>query len=103
VRNPKITVRIFDYKKIDGDIVSLNFKGSWIVKDHTLSKQPFEFTIDLEKDRNHPNRNYLMLYAMNLGRNPPNTAQLTILDGQEEKQVVLESDLKSCDIIYFDY
>ena len=103
VKNAKITVRIFDYKKIDGDIVSLNFKGSWILKDYTLSKKYHEFTINLERDRSNPDLNYLMLYAMNLGRNPPNTAQLTIIDGQEEKQVVLESDLKTCDIIYFDY
>ena len=100
INNPKITIKIYDYKKIDGDIISLNYKGNWLVKDFLLSQKPHEIKIDLEPNSD---KNYLMLYAKNLGRNPPNTAAITIIDGEEKKEVVLESDLTTCDIIYFDF
>ena len=100
INNERIVLKIYDYKKIDGDIVSINYKGNWLVKNHTLSRKPHELEIELERGSDN---NYLLLYADNLGRNPPNTAAITILDGEEKKEIVLNSDLNNCDIIYFDY
>jgi hypothetical protein len=46
--------------------------------------------------------NYLLLYADDLGKNPPNTAALIIDDGHSVQEVVLNADLNQCDIIYFE-
>ena len=99
VREREIIVELFDHKKLDGDVISLNFKGEWVVKYHELKSERHKLRLYLDGDKG---TNYLMLYANNLGKEPPNTVALNIDDGHEVQRVILNADLKTCDIIYFE-
>lgn len=100
VNSNQLVIRVYDHKKIDGDIISLNHNGQWILFRHELIAQPYEFQVKLERGSD---KNYLMLFANNIGREPPNTAALWISDGETEQKVILNSDMSTCDIIYFDF
>ena len=99
VKSPNITLRVFDHKKIDGDIVSMNHNGKWLVKKQLLAKEAHEVGLTLDPLIED---NYILFYAENLGRNPPNTATISIEDGVEKQTIVLEADLNQCDIIHFE-
>ena len=86
--NNKVTIKIWDNDKVDGDVVSLNLNGIWILKNYRLKKHPKNIIIDLPEDSNE-----LVLFAENLGKIPPNTASISIWNGREEiKSLVLNSD-----------
>lgn len=88
VENKKLMIKIWDNDKVDGDVVSLNLNGVWILKNYRLKKHPKKIVIDLPEDSNE-----LILYAENLGKMPPNTAAISIWNGKEEiKSLVLISD-----------
>ena len=81
-------IKIWDDDKVDGDVVSLNLNGIWILKNYRLKKQAKNIIIDLPEDSNE-----LILYAESLGEMPPNTAAISIWNGKEKiKSLVLNSD-----------
>jgi hypothetical protein len=86
-------------KKIDGDIISLNYNGRWILRNFILKGVYYDLPLYVSEDSS---KNYLLLYANNLGKEPPNTVAIVVDDGIEQQKVVLNSDLNQCDIIYFD-
>ena len=98
LQNTKFTLKFYDHNKIDGDIISVNYNGRWLLKSYTLTEK--SKAIELELDPNI-DENYLLLYADDLGRNPPCTAAISIDDNSEIEEVILNSDLNQCDIIYF--
>ena len=88
VKNKKVLIKIWDNDKVDGDVVSLNLNGIWVLKNYRLKKHAKNILIDLPEDSNE-----LILYAENLGKMPPNTAAISIWNGKEEiKSLVLNSD-----------
>ena len=99
VKKPFITIEVYDHKKSDGDIISLNFNGRWILENHQIDKQ--KHTVDLQIDDSNKGSNYLILYAHNLGGVPPNTAAIVVDDGVSRQRFTLNSDLKQSDILYF--
>lgn len=99
VENNKITITVFDNNKIDGDSISLYYGDSCIVESYKLTKKKKSFTIYIDKE--HPRQ--LILYAVNQGEMPPNTASVIISDGKNSTSIVLSSDLKTCDSIQFMY
>ena len=99
INSPGLTIRVFDNSYLDGDTISLFFNGEWIL-DHfgvTKKKQPVQLNFV-------PNtNNYLVLFANNMGKTPPNTAVIEFDDGISKKVFRLSSDLKSCSSINFFY
>ncbi len=98
VKAKQIVIKIYDHKKVDGDIVSLNYNGVWILKNYQLTGTPYEIPLEINSKIE---KNYLLLYAENLGEKPPNTLAIWIDDGVEKQKVILDSDMKTCDILYF--
>lgn len=98
VTKKTITVKVWDHEKIDGDIISINVNGKWVLQKYTLKKEPYVFTVELL-----PGTNYFVLHALNLGHNPPNTAAILIDDGTHKNQIILESDLKQSGAIEIQY
>ncbi len=84
-----IIISISDHAKEDGDIVSLKLGDDWILENHALTTKPNDIPIRLQ-----PGKNRLKLYALNLGKIPPNTATITIWYGQSKETIKLSSDLK---------
>ncbi len=99
VDEKKLLLEIYDNKQEDGDIISLNFNGNWIVKDRTLEKRPMKILVDL----NEEGENYLILHAKNLGDVPPNTIAVRYYFQGVRKTIVLNSDLDESEMIRLEY
>lgn len=91
----KLNVSIWDHGRQDGDIVSIYLNGKAVISKHSLTYQKNNFEIQLD-----PNKaNDLFLYAHNLGTAPPNTVSIEISDGKSSENIILNSDLKSCEAV----
>ena len=95
VETENITISLWDHGRQDGDIVSIYLNGESVVSKHTLTykKKVYEVKLDSTKP------NDLFLYAHNLGRFAPNTVSIEINDGTTAENIILNSDLKSCEAV----
>lgn len=99
VNAPTIKVYVYDNNYIDGDTMSLFFNGNWIVDHYGVTKKKHEISLNLMENTN----NYLVLFANNLGKSPPNTAALEFDYNGKKYIYKLSSDLKTCSAINFFY
>lgn len=90
-----ITVKIWDHGRQDGDIVSIYLNGISVVSKYYLTYHKKEFSVKLNSDIS----NDLFLYAHNLGEAPPNTVSVEITDGKKSENIILNSDLQSCEAV----
>lgn len=103
VKGSDLEIFLYDHEKEDGDIVSINVNGVWVVNKHRLKKKNngargFNMTVQPETE------NYLISKAWNLGRIPPNTLTIEIRDGSGNPQVIpIESDIGRSGAIKFIY
>ena len=95
----ELELSIYDHKEEDGDIISLNFNGQWILESHRLTKQWLKLNIKL----NDKGENYLLLHAENLGGSPPNTAAIRYTYKGKAKTVILNSNLNESEMIKLSY
>jgi hypothetical protein len=93
----KFDIYVWDSDEIDGDVISLNFNGKWILTDYKLGKKRLMLTLDLLPD----SHNYLILYAKNEGRIPPNTASISWIQNGKYVTTAMMSDLENCGAIQF--
>ena len=98
--NKVFEVELFDHMVQDGDLLSVNFNGDWILENYSLEKKSKKLRLEL-----NPNgKNYLILYAASVGQRPPNTMAVKYINLQkEEVQIILKSDLKSSEVIEIRY
>lgn len=99
VNIPQISIYVYDNSYIDGDTMSLFFNGQWVVDHYGVTKKKYEVKLNLIENTN----NYLVLFANNLGKSPPNTAAIEFDDGKKKYFYRLSSDLKTCSAINFFY
>lgn len=95
VHTTEISINLWDHGRKDDDIVSIYLNGEAIVYKYFLDYHKKQF--DLKLDPSQPND--LFLYAHNLGKFPPNTVAIEIIDGKNTENIVLNSDLKSCEAV----
>jgi len=95
----EFTLQIYDHKEVDGDIISVNLNGKWIIEKQELKDRPFKFKIKI----NPKGENYILLHAENLGKTPPNTAAIIYFYKGKRKQVVLNSNLNESEMIKLEY
>ncbi len=95
VDSKEICISLWDHGRKDGDIVSIYLNGKAIVNMYHLEyrKKMFNVTLDPSKP------NDLFLYAHNLGRFPPNTVSIEITGKTTSENIVLNSDLKTCEAV----
>jgi hypothetical protein len=89
VSNKNILIEYWDRYREDGDTITLVLNGVPILKNILLTKAKKSIAVELTQ-----NKNYLVLHAINLGTEPPNTATITVKDGQKIQNVMLNSDMK---------
>lgn len=99
VNSPTIQIYVFDNSYMDGDTMSLYFNGQWILYHYGVTKKKKAVELSFKPNTN----NYLVLFANNLGKSPPNTAAVEVNDGKLKRIFRLSSDLKSCSAINFIY
>lgn len=98
VSNPTVRIKLWDHQMVDGDRVSLNLNGDYVLVDYTLQKAMYEMDITLQEGLNR-----FVLHALNLGRFEPNTAAIIIMDGDKEHKIILESTLEKSGTIEITY
>lgn len=98
VASPTVKIFVWDDQKVDGDRISLNLNGQWIMTDYSLQKQQKSLEVNLQKGDN-----ILVLHALNLGDIPPNTAMLLVDDGHKQQKLNLASDLNSSGTLIIQY
>ena len=91
----KIILEVYDHQLLDGDIVSLNFNGFWILNKYTLRRKPKKIQLELKPN----SENYIILHAENMGKNPPNTVAITYIHKGEKQKIVLESTMNESEMI----
>lgn len=90
VDNHEIKIQVYDKNRVDGDIVAIYLNGELIGDNIQVSNNKKELIIRL-----NPGKNILVMYALNLGKIPPNTAALAIYDGKKRARITtLVSDFK---------
>lgn len=90
VINKEITIEYWDRYTEDGDSVNIFLNGVPIVQNALLTKVKKIITVKLDKPIN-----YLVLEAINLGTEPPNTASVTVKDGKKIQTISLTSTLQN--------
>lgn len=90
-----ITIEVYDHQLADGDVISLNYNGHWILENYQLRRRARKMTLPLKAGQ----ENYLILHAVNLGSKPPNTATLSYSYKGERKSIVMESNLNESEMI----
>lgn len=95
VNNKVIRINLWDHGRQDDDIISIYLNGIEIVSKYSLTyiKKGFELNLDTDKP------NDLFLYAHNLGRFPPNTVSIEVIDGDNSENIILNSDLSRCEAV----
>jgi hypothetical protein len=95
----KFEVALYDHMIEDGDVISLNFNGDWIVEKMLLTSDKKKLKLMLNKE----GKNYFILHADNVGRRPPNTMAVDYYYRGFKKQIILESDLNVSEMIEIQY
>jgi len=90
-----VDLKMYDHKIVDKDIVSLSFNGDWIVEKFEISEKPFEFTLRL----NQEGKNFLLLHADDMGRQPPATIALSYKYKGKKELIILNSDTLKSEVI----
>ena len=87
-------MKLWDDNREDGDSISLYLNGQLLLEHYRVTKEPKEISIPLTQTEN-----MVVMVAENLGSTPPNTAALTLIDGEVRKTVVLKSDMGTSEAI----
>ena len=90
VTERKLRIRVWDHNTIDGDIISLKWGDQWVLTEYELSAEPHQFEVTV-----HGFAQNLTLYANNVGMVPPNTAMISVFDGDRYFEQQLNADLKT--------
>lgn len=85
----------YDHQLLDGDIVSINFNGEWILMNHSLESTPFKLIVNL----NSKGKNYLVVHAENEGSKPPNTVAIKYRPVKRKKEILLSCSLNNSQLI----
>ncbi len=95
-----VELTVWDNNKVDGDTISLYINGTWVLRNYALKKRKKKVIVKLTKDAN----NYLVLFAHNEGKQPPNTAALEVRCGKNfRRRVGLTSNMKKSGAVRFIY
>ncbi len=89
VEGGEVDLMVWDAQKPDGDVITLIFNGQILLDKYEVTKEPARVRLVIEPGK--PNK--LVMYAHNMGVIPPNTAMLSIIHTDEEKEIELTSDL----------
>jgi hypothetical protein len=83
-----VELELYDHMITDGDIVSINFNGDWILEKEELERGSKKIKLQL----NPTGKNYILLHADSVGKRPPNTTGIRYYFRGDRKDIVLKSD-----------
>jgi WD40 repeat protein len=92
-----LKIAVWDNERVDGDKISLSLNGKWILRNHEIVKEKYEFEINLIQNQ----INQLVFFAENLGSIPPNTSAVNIQYEGYNKTHIMRSNLDKSGCINF--
>lgn len=99
VDSARFKIVLYDHLIQDGDIVSINFNGDWILEKYSLETASKELKIQL----NETGKNYLLLHAESIGKRPPNTMAISYSYKGKKENIILKSDLNASELIEIEF
>jgi hypothetical protein len=100
VRDPDVTVKLYDNGEIDGDTISVYLDNKLVLSSKGLTAAPL--TIKLKMDDEN-NEHELVMVAENLGRIPPNTSLMIVECGGQRFDVRITSTEQKNAMVRFKY
>jgi len=100
VSHTEFDIEVWDRSLIDGDSISLNLNGEWILQEHMVVREKKKIHVKVNPNATN---NYLILYAHNLGTVSPNTASVQVVVDGKEYKLTLSSDLKKSGALNFSF
>ncbi|UZR93369.1 hypothetical protein [Chondrinema litorale] len=97
IKKGVVTIKVWDRKEVDGDVISLRFNDQWILQNYSLKKRKKKVKVNYQSN----NENILIFFAHNLGEEPPSTAAVSLKSGKEKRVMNIQSDMKYCGAIQF--
>jgi WD40 repeat protein len=92
-----LQIAVWDNERVDGDKISLSLNGKWILRNHEIVKEKYEFEVNLIQNQ----INQLVFFAENLGSIPPNTSAVNIQYEGYNKTHIMRSNLDKSGCINF--
>lgn len=92
LENVEATIYVWDHAAIDNDTISLNINGQWVLQEFGITRYRHPIKVTFKRGQ----KNYIILYAHNLGSIPPNTLSISIDDGIKSRSMQLKSNMKNC-------
>ena len=95
VQSKEVTIYPYDNEKEDGDIVSINVNGTWVLERYTLKnkKNPPPSNALIKCTLTPGDGNYFVSKAWNIGSISPNTLTIKIDDGVSVQEVQINADV----------
>jgi hypothetical protein len=90
-----VKIAVWDAEAVDGDVVSVVVNGEVLLEGYSLAKEKKELPVRLRRGYN-----WILLYAVNEGTVPPNSAAVQITDCSRVQQIELSSNLETCGAAY---
>lgn len=87
-KSRRVELMVWDNRKIDGDTISINVNGEWVLERHGLTDN--EESVMVELNQKH---NVIIIHAHNEGKIPPNTIAVIVKDGHNEEMFTLKSTM----------
>lgn len=100
VTSDEVVIKLYDNGEIDDDTISVYLDGKLILANKRLSEKPITYT--LKMDEASPEHTLVMV-AENLGRIPPNTSLMVVMDGDKRYQVGITSTEQKNAMVRFRY
>lgn len=94
----EVLLALWDDAVEDGDSISLNINGSWVVQGMPVMKKPQFISVKLL-----PGVNKIIMIADNEGSIPPNTSVLEIIDRKYRKAFKISTDYSKNNLINISY
>jgi hypothetical protein len=91
-KSDSLVIKLYDNGEIDGDTVSVILNGKVIISKQELTARAITTTIYITPDLGDSLE--LIMYAENLGRIPPNTGLLTLMDGDNRYDIRFSGDFQ---------
>ncbi|MBL0232816.1 MAG: hypothetical protein IPQ08_04030 [Chitinophagaceae bacterium] len=100
VRDPKVSVKIYDNGEIDGDTISVYLDKKLVLSQKRLTASPLLVNFTMEDDNDV---HELTLVAENLGTIPPNTSLMIVESGEQRFEVRITSTEQKNAVVRFKF
>lgn len=94
----QVVLALWDDAVEDGDSISLNINGNWVVQGMPVRKHPQFISVTLD-----PGVNKIIFIADNEGSIIPNTSMLEIIHGNQRKSFKIDTDLSRNNLVNIEY